>query len=181
MAVKPVPEGYTTVTPWIISRDTAQLIDYIKEAFGAQEIARLAGSDGRIEHAEVRIGDSVVMMFDAKPDWPPTPGFLRLYVADADAVHHQAIAAGGTSVTEVTHLFFGDRVGRVRDPLGNLWWIQTRIEDLTPQEMERRLSDPAFTKAMEYVQSADFFQAGPLSPAGESPQTPIVELDRRSI
>ena len=69
----------------------------------------------------------------------------------------QAVAAGGTSVTEVTHLFFGDRVGRVRDPLGNLWWIQTRIEDLTPQEMERRLSDPAFTKAMAYVQSADFF------------------------
>jgi uncharacterized glyoxalase superfamily protein PhnB len=159
MTVKPVPEGYATVTPWIISRDTAQLIGYLKEAFDAEETARLAGSDGRIEHAEVRIGDSVVMMFDARPDWPPTPGFLRLYVADADAAHRQAVAAGGTSVTEVTHLFFGDRVGRVRDPLGNLWWIQTRIEDLTPQEMERRLSDPAFTKAMEYVQSADFFPA----------------------
>ena len=157
MTVKPVPEGYTTVTPWLISRDTAQLIDYVKEAFDAEEIARLTGSDGRIEHAEVRIGDSVVMMFDTKPDWPPTPGFLRLYAADADAVHRQAVAAGGTSVTEVTHLFFGDRVGRIRDPLGNLWWIQTHIEDLTPQEMERRLSDPAFTKAMEYVQSADFF------------------------
>ena len=157
MTVKPVPEGYTTVTPWIISRDTAQLIDYVKEAFDAEEIARLTGSDGRIEHAEVRIGDSVVMMFDTRPGWPPTPGFLRLYVADADAVHRRAIAAGGTCVTEVTHLFFGDRVGRVRDPLGNLWWIQTRIEDLTPQQMEQRLSDPAFTKAMEYVQSADFF------------------------
>jgi PhnB protein len=157
MAVKPVPEGYTTVTPWIISRDTAQLIDYLKEAFDAEETARLAGRDGRIEHAEVRIGDAVVMMFDTKPGWPPTPGFLRLYVTDADAVHHKAVTAGGTSVTEVTHLFFGDRVGRVRDPLGNLWWIQTHIEDLTPQEMERRLGDPAFTKAMAYVQSADFF------------------------
>jgi PhnB protein len=157
MAVKPVPEGYATVTPWIISRDTARLIDYMKEAFGAREIARLTGAEGRIEHAEVRIGDSVVMMFDAMPDWPPTPGFLRLYVPDADAVHRQAVAAGGTSVTEVTHLFFGDRVGRVRDPLGNLWWIQTRIEDLTPQEMEQRLADPAFTKAMVYVQGAEFF------------------------
>jgi PhnB protein len=157
MAVKPVPEGYATVTPWIISRDTARLIDYMKEAFGAGEIARLTGAEGRIEHAEVRIGDSVVMMFDAMPDWPPTPGFLRLYVPDADAVHRQAVAAGGTSVTEVTHLFFGDRVGRVRDPLGNLWWIQTRIEDLTPQEMEQRLGDPAFTKAMVYVQGAEFF------------------------
>ncbi|GGW16285.1 hypothetical protein GCM10018980_18240 [Streptomyces capoamus] len=68
-------------------------------------------------------------------------------------------AAGGTSVTEVTHLFFGDRIGRVRDPLGNLYWIQTHVEDLSPQEMERRLADPEFTKAMEYVQSADFFPA----------------------
>ncbi len=103
MTVRPVPEGYATVTPWIISRG-------------------------------------------------------------ADAVLRQAVAAGGTSVTEVTHLFFGDRVGRVRDPLGNLWWIQTRVEDLTPQQMERRLSDPAFAKAMEYVQSADFFPARAAEP-----------------
>ncbi|MFF4401699.1 VOC family protein [Streptomyces sp. NPDC001480] len=159
MSVRPVPQGYSTVTPWIISRDTVQLIDYMKRAFGAEELARLAGKDGAIEHAEVRIGDSVVMMFDARPEWPPTPGFLRLYVEDADAVHRRAVAAGGISVTEVTHLFFGDRVGRVRDPLGNLYWIQTRVEDLGPQEMERRLGDPEFTKAMEYVQSADFFPA----------------------
>jgi PhnB protein len=157
MAINPVPGGYTTVTPWIISRNTAQLIDYIQRAFDAEEIARVPGHDGRIEHAEARIGDSVVMMFDAKPDWPPTPAFLRLYVADADAVHRKAVTAGGTSVTEVSHLFFGDRVGRVRDPLGNLWWIQARIEDLTPQEMEQRRNDPAFTKAMEYVQNAEFF------------------------
>ena len=141
MAVKPVPEGYTTVTPWIICRDTALLIDYLKEAFGAEEMARLAGPDGRIEHAEIRIGNAVVMMFDTRPEWPPTPAFLRLYVTDADAIHRQAVAAGGTPVTEVTHLFFGDRVGRVRDPLGNLWWIQTHVEDPSPQEMERRLSD----------------------------------------
>jgi uncharacterized glyoxalase superfamily protein PhnB len=157
MTVKPVPEGYTTVTPWIISRDTAQLIDYVKAAFDAEEIARIVGEDGSIGHAEVRIGDSVVMMFDAKPDWPRTPGFLRLYVEDADAVHRQAVAAGGTSVTDVTHLYFGDRAGRVCDPLGNLWWIHTRIEDVSPDEMARRLGDPTFIKAMEYVQSADFF------------------------
>lgn len=157
MDVKPVPEGYTTVTPWIISRDTARLIDYLQEAFGAEEFVTITGTDGRIEHAEVRIGDSVVMMFDARPDWPPTPCFLRLYVPDADAVHRQAVAAGGTSVTDVTHLLSGDRTGRVRDPLGNLWWIQTRVEDLTLQEMKQRLGDPAFTKAMEYVQGADFF------------------------
>ena len=157
MTVQPIPPGYHTVTPWIISRDTAGLIEYLEKAFDAKEIARVVGEDGRIGHAEVRIGDSVVMLFDAKPDWPPTPGFLRLYVEDADAVHRRAVAAGGTSVTEVTHLFFGDRVGRVRDPWGNLWWIQTRIEDLDLEEMERRLSDPTFTKAMEYVTGAEFF------------------------
>jgi len=157
MNAKPVPDGYTTVTPWIISRDTAWLIDYLKEAFGAEEIARLTGAGGRIEHAEVRIGNAVVMMFDARPHWPTTPAFLRIYVADADATHRRAVAAGGTSVTDVTHLFSGDRVGRVRDPLGNLWWIQTHIEDLGSQELERRLSDPVFTRAMEYVQNADFF------------------------
>jgi PhnB protein len=138
-----------------------QLIDYVKEAFDAEEIARVVGDDGSIGHAEVGIGNSVVMMFDAKPDWPSTPGFLRLYVEDADAVHRQAVAAGGTSVTNVTHLYFGDRVGRVRDPLGNLWWIQTRIEDVSLEEMQRRLGDPTFTKAMEYVTSAEFFPGRP--------------------
>jgi PhnB protein len=157
MTVKPVPEGYHTVTPWIISPDTARLIDYVKEAFDAEELYRLTGEDGTIGHAEVRIGDSVVMMFDARPDWPPTPGFLRLYVEDADAVHRQAVVAGGTSVTDVTHLSFGDRIGRVRDPLGNLWWIQTRVEEVSEEELERRYGDPAFTAAMEYVTGAEFF------------------------
>ena len=158
MAVKPVPEGYHTVTSWIISRDTAGLIDYLKAAFDADEIARVVRDDGSIGHAEVRIGDSVVMMFDAKPDWPPTPAFLRLYVDDAEAVQQQAIAAGGTEVTEVTHLFWGDVVGRVRDPFGNLWWIQTRIEEVSLDEMERRMGDPTFTAAMAYVTGADFFR-----------------------
>ncbi|TDD64475.1 VOC family protein [Actinomadura darangshiensis] len=153
----PIPEGYTTVTPWIISRDTAAVIDFMTKAFDAEEIARVVDDRGVIGHAEVRVGNAIVMLFDADPSWPATPAFLRLYVEDAHAVHRQAVAAGGTSVTEVTHLAFGDIVGRVRDPFGNLWWIQTRIEDLTPEEMGRRMTDPTFTKAMEYVQSADFF------------------------
>lgn len=157
MAVKPIPDGYTTVTPWLISRDAAGLIDYLARAFDAEELGRVVGDDGRIGHAEVRIGNAIVMLFDAPEGWPPTPGFLRLYVPDADAVHRQAVEAGGTSVTEVTHLLFGDRVGRVRDPFGNLWWIQTRIEDVTTEEMARRATDPVFTKAMEYVQGANFF------------------------
>jgi PhnB protein len=158
MTVKPVPEGYHTVTPWIISRDTAGVIDYMTQSFGAEELARVVGEDGAIGHAEVRVGDSIVMLFDARPHWPPTPAFLRLYVADADETHRRAVAAGGTSVTEVTHMAWGDRGGRVRDPFGNLWWIQTRIEDVSPEEMERRASDPKFIKAMEYVTSADLVE-----------------------
>ena len=155
--VQPVPEGYHTVTPWIISRDTAQLIEFVKAAFGAEEIARVVGDDGSIGHAEVRIGDSVVMMFDAKPHWPDTPAFLRLYVADGDSVFRQALQAGATSVTEMTHLFWGDRVGRVRDLFGNLWWIQTRIEDVSLEEMERRSAEKEWVDAMDYVQGAQFF------------------------
>ncbi len=158
MTTNTVLEGYATVTPWIISHDTSRLIDYLERAFDAEEIARIHNPDGTIGHAEVRIGDAIVMLFDAKPHWPPTPAFMRVYVEDADAVHRDAVAAGGTSITEVTHLFFGDRVGRVRDPLGNVWWIQERVEEeLTPQEMEARLCDPHFIEAMEYVQSAEFF------------------------
>jgi PhnB protein len=155
--VQPVLEDYHTVTPWIISRDTAQLIEFVKAAFGAEEIARVVGDDGSIGHAEVRIGDSVVMMFDAKPHWPDTPAFLRLYVADGDAVFRQALQAGATSVTEMTHLFWGDRVGRVRDLFGNLWWIQTRIEDVSLEEMERRSAEKEWVDAMDYVQGAQFF------------------------
>src|SRR5262249_20257490 len=92
----PIPDGYTTITPWLIARDTPRLIDYVTSAFGAVELGRVTAADGRVEHAEVRIGDAVVMMFDAAPDWPPTPGFLRLYAEDADETHRRAIAAGGT-------------------------------------------------------------------------------------
>ncbi|NUW35194.1 VOC family protein [Nonomuraea sp. SMC257] len=166
MSVKPVPSGYTTVTPWIISRDTAGVIDYLREAFGAEELGRVVDDRGRIGHAEVRIGDAIVMLFDVDESWPATPAFTRLYVEDARAVHRQAVAAGGTSVSEVTHLAFGDLVGRVRDPFGNVWWIQTHIEDVTPEEMERRWSDPVFTAAMEYMQRPEtpFFAT-----AGERP------------
>ncbi|MEU4801711.1 VOC family protein [Actinosynnema sp. NPDC023587] len=152
MSVKAIPDGYTTVTPWIISRDTAAVIDYLCKAFGAEELGRVADARGVIGHAEVRIGDAIVMLFDGDPSWPATPAFLRLYVEDAHAVHCQAVGAGGVSISEVTHLAFGDLVGRVRDPFGNVWWIQTRIEDVTPEEMQRRFGDPKFIAAMEYMQ-----------------------------
>jgi PhnB protein len=159
MSVTAIPEGCTTVTPWIISRDTAAVIDYLREAFGAEELGRVIDARGVIGHAEVRIGDAIVMLFDSDPSWPATPAFLRLYVEDAHAVHRQAVEAGGTGISDVTHLAFGDLVGRVRDPFGNVWWIQTHIEDVTPEEMAQRFSDPTFIAAMEYMQrpETEFF------------------------
>jgi PhnB protein len=149
------PQGYTTITPWIIGHDTAGLMDWLKRAFDAVEVSRLVGPDGRIGHAEMRIGDAMVMMFDARPHWPSTPAFLRLYVDDADKVFAQAVAAGGTPVTNVTHLAFGDRVGRVRDPFSNLYWLQTRVEEVSEEEMNRRWTDPKWAEAMAYVTSAE--------------------------
>jgi PhnB protein len=156
-----VPEGYSSVSPWVISRDTDALIRFATAAFGAEEIARVADDNGVIGHAEFRVGDSVVLAFDSKPHWPDLPAFLRLYVVDADATFKKALEAGGTSVTEVTHLFWGDRVGRVRDPLGNLWWIQAKVEDVDEAEMGRRMSDPVWLERMNYVQNVSWpFEAG---------------------
>jgi uncharacterized glyoxalase superfamily protein PhnB len=148
------PPGYRAVTPWIISISTARLIDFTKAAFDAQELGRVPRPDGSIGHAEVRIGDSVVMMFDALDGWPDTPAFLRLYVPDADTAYQRALAAGAIPVTAVTALFFGDRVGRVRDPLGNIWWIQSHAEDVDPSEMEQRSQDPAAARALRYVETS---------------------------
>jgi PhnB protein len=150
-----IPEGYNSVTPWMIGKDTAGLIDFLKAAFGAEELGRMADENGVIGHAEVRIGDSVVMMFD-KRDWPPTPAFLRLYVDDVHATVERAVAAGATVVTEPTHLFWGDVVGRISDPFGNLYWVQANIETVDEDELARRMSDPEFTTALDYVQSSLF-------------------------
>ncbi|MFK4085737.1 VOC family protein [Kribbella sp. NPDC020789] len=154
MTVTPIPDGYHSVTPWIIGRDTAGLMDFLAAAFGAVDLGgRVVDDEGRIGHAEMRIGDSVVMMFD-KPNWTPTPAFLRLYVPDVEQTLKNAVAAGGTVITEPTHLFWGDVVARVSDPFGNLYWLQTRIEIVDPDELTRRLTDPKFVDAMAYVQSA---------------------------
>ncbi|SER23579.1 PhnB protein [Lentzea xinjiangensis] len=150
-----VPEGYHTVTPWLITRGhTAELIDFIVGVFDATEIGRV-GEAPRIGHAEVRIGDSVVMLFD-QPDWPATPAFLRLYVEDDAATLARATARGATTVTEPTELFWGDRVSRFADPFGNLWWLHQRVAEPTGEEMNARMGDPAFQEAMNYVQSVDF-------------------------
>jgi PhnB protein len=147
------PAGYTTVTPWIISPDTSELLDFVKRAFGAEELVRVPNKNGSIGHAEFRVGDAIVMAFDADSSWKHTPSFLRLYVNDCDAVYQQALDAGATSVTKMTNLAFGDRVARIRDPQGNLWWIHTHLEDVGAEEMQRRAGDKRYIEAMEYVQA----------------------------
>jgi uncharacterized glyoxalase superfamily protein PhnB len=140
------------VTPWIVTDDSAAMIDYLRDAFGGEELGRVHDEAGRIGHAEVRIGDSVVMLFDRHDGWPATAALLRLYVEDGDETFRRALAAGGTAVTALTELSWGDRVGRIRDPLGNLWWIQAPGPSLTPDEMAARASDPRFAEAMRHVQ-----------------------------
>jgi len=150
-----IPEGYHAAAVWIISSDTARLLAFVTQAFGARELARMANQDGSIVHAEFRIDDTVLLAFDSRKDWPETPAFIRLYVEDAERVFQQAVAAGATPVTRVTKLAFGDRVGRVRDPLGNIWWLQERVEEIRdPNELARRFADPEAVQAMGYVQKS---------------------------
>ena len=136
--VKPIPEGYRAVTPYLVVREVPKLIEFLKDAFGAVEVYRFAKPNGEVMHAEVRIADSVVMMGEAGGQWPAAPCNLYLYVEDVDGVFRQAVKAGGTVVREPEDQFYGDRSGGVTDPAGNMWWISTHVEDVSQEEMERR-------------------------------------------
>ena len=125
MAPKPIPEGFHTITPYLISKGAARLIDFMKQAFGAEELYRFPMPDGSITHATVRIGDSMLELSDGAPEWPPRAAAIHLYVPDADAVFQRALQAGGTSVEEPVDQPYGDRESGVKDPCGNFWWIAT--------------------------------------------------------
>jgi PhnB protein len=150
--VQPVPEDYGSVTPYIVVRGVAPFIDFLKEAFGAVERGRVPNEDGTIGHAEVWIGNRVLMMFDAKAEWPDTPAFLTLYVDDCDAVHRRALSAGATEVTALSSNAWGDRGSRIRDPFGNIWWIQTHVEDVGEEEMTRRMGEESCIDGMRVAQ-----------------------------
>ena len=138
MAVKPIPEGYHTVTPYLVVPGVAQLIDFLKQAFAAEEIQRINRPDGTIMHAEVRIGDSRVMMGEAGGEYGPMPGMLHLYVEDVDTVYRRALQAGATSLREPVNEFYGDRIGGVKDLSGNQWWIATHIQDVSVEALAQR-------------------------------------------
>lgn len=144
MAVKPIPDGYHTVTPYLVVDGADRLIDFLKQAFGAEEKFRMPTPDGKVAHAEVTIGDSVVMMGDAAAgEAEPTSAMIHLYVEDADASYQRALDAGATSVRELMNQFYGDRSGGVKDFAGNVWWIATHVEDVPQDEFARRAEELA--------------------------------------
>lgn len=138
MAVKAIPDGFHSVTPFLVVSGVARLIDFLKQGFAAQEIHCMTQPDGTVMHAEVRIGDSIVMMGEAMGACQPMPSTLYLYVHDADAVYQRALQAGATSTMEPTDQFWGDRNAGVEDPAGNRWWIATHQEDVSPEEIRQR-------------------------------------------
>jgi len=133
-----IPEGYHTVTPYLIVHGVPTLIDFLVVAFGAKERLRLDNPDGSVSHAELELGDSVSMMGEASAEWKPLPGSIHLYVDDTDDLYARALKAGATSVREPADQLYGDRSAGVKDASGNYWWLATHVEDVSPEEMERR-------------------------------------------
>ena len=143
---QPVPEGYSTLTPYLAVEDASAAIDFYQRAFGAKERARMPGPGGSVMHAELEIGDSIVMLSDPFPqsstkapkELGGTSVSLMTYVEDADSVYKQAIDAGATSLMEPDDMFWGDRFSLVEDPFGHQWTIATHVEDVSPEEMQKR-------------------------------------------
>ena len=149
MPVKPIPDGYHTATPYLIVSGAAAAIEFYKKAFGAVELFRMAGPDGKIGHAEIKIGNSPIMLADEHPQMGAksaktlggSPMFLMLYVDNVDALAAQAVAAGAKPVRPVQNQFYGDRSGTFEDPFGLWWTISTHVEDVPPEEMKRRAEE----------------------------------------
>ena len=138
--VEPVPPGYHTLTPYLVVPNGLAFLAFIEKAFGAVEKRRALRPDGTIANAEVQIGDSMLMMAQAKDPWKPMPSGFYLYVPDTDAAYQAALAAGGISTLEPADQFYGDRNAGVQDPWGNNWWIATHIEDVDDAEIQRRMA-----------------------------------------
>lgn len=145
---KPIPAGYHSITPYVIIDGAARAIEFYKQAFGAKELMRIPSPGDRIGHAEIKVGDSVIMLADEHPEmdarapkhYGGSPVSLLIYVTDVDKRFKQALAAGGTEVKPVTDQFYGDRAGTLRDPFGHTWHIHTHTEDVSPAELKRRMA-----------------------------------------
>jgi PhnB protein len=141
MAVKPIPEGYRTYTPYYVVDGASEFIDFLKKAFAAEETLRMPAPGNRIGHAEVRIGDSMIMLADHNSEHGSKEMHGVLYVSDVDSVFKKAVAAGGKVSREPENMFYGDRIGAVTDRWGNTWSISTHVEDVSPDEMKRRMAN----------------------------------------
>ncbi|HKQ37623.1 MAG TPA: VOC family protein [Verrucomicrobiae bacterium] len=147
MNAKTVPEGHHTVTPYLAIKNGVKALEFYKKAFGATEVQKLITPDGRLGHAEIRLGDSIIMMSDEFPEFggkaPDTlggsPVNIHLYVEDVDAFFKKAVAAGAKERKPVKDQFYGDRSGQLEDPFGHLWWVATHKEDVPPEEMQKRV------------------------------------------
>lgn len=138
MAVKPIPDGYSTVTPYLVIENSPEFIKFLKKAFNAKAISVSKSPDGKIMHAEIRIGNSMLMLSESSDKFPVNTGLFYMYVENVDATYKQAVGAGAVSESEPTDQFYGDRTAGVKDKFGNTWWIGTHIEDLTEEEMKKK-------------------------------------------
>lgn len=138
--VSPIPAGYHTITPYFLVSDGDRFLTFVKQAFDAAEVSTHRDSEGLIRNSEVRLGDSMLMFAQARPEWPAMPMALYLYVPDTDATYKSALESGATSTMAPADQFYGDRNAGVKDPLGNQWWIATHIEDVPEEEMKRRMA-----------------------------------------
>ncbi len=141
MAVKPIPDGYHTVTPYLTVEDPGAVIEFLKKAFDAQETFAMRDHNGKIQHAEVKVGNSMLMLGAAHDQWKSRPGNFYVYVEDCDAGYHKALAAGGKSLSEPQTQFYGDRHGGVTDAQGNNWWVATHVEDVSSADLELRAKE----------------------------------------
>ena len=148
------PDGYTTVAPWIVTDDTPRLLDFVTRAFGGVESGRVPLQDGSIGHAEIRVGDTMLLAFDRREGWPRLPSLLRVWVDDADTVVERAVGAGATVVTAPSTSAFGQRNGRVRDPFGNIWWVTTQVEQVDPGVAVDRLREARYAESMRDAQES---------------------------
>ena len=141
--VKAIPEGHQAVIPYLVVDGAEKVIEFLKQTFHATETLRMAGPDGKIGHAEVRIGDCMVMLGEAQGPWKPMPAMIMVYTEGVDAVYQRALQAGATSVSEPKDQFYGDRSAAVADACGNQWFIATHIEDVSEEELMRRFQAAA--------------------------------------
>ncbi|WP_405057565.1 VOC family protein [Kribbella sp. NBC_01505] len=149
------PGGKSSVTPYVVVRGAEQFLAFVEQTFDVKASGRWPNPDGTIGHAEITVGESVLMTFDAQPDWPITPSFLSVYVDDVDSTCSRAVEAGGTVITELMESrITGDRGCRVKDPVGNIWWLQTHLSDVDPATIGQLFADPEEGRKMQIAQES---------------------------